>query len=112
MSRQNTAEAAQAAEAPAAENSVEAAKAEEPSGVNAPAENAMSAAMPAVTFDQKVNTENGTVMVHVDAEEGAFEDGTSMAVTPVTRQDILDKAIDAAGGKGAAICDGHHLHET
>lgn len=61
-----------------------------------------SAAMPAVTFDQKVNTENGTVMVHVDAEEGAFEDGTSMAVTPVTRQDILDKAIDAAGGKGAA----------
>ena len=61
-----------------------------------------SAAMPAVTFDQKVNTENGTVMVHVDAEEGAFEDGTSMAVTPVTRQDILDKAINAAGGKGAA----------
>ncbi|MSS15479.1 Cna B-type domain-containing protein [Porcincola intestinalis] len=61
-----------------------------------------SAAMPAVTFDQKVNTENGTVMVHVDAEEGAFEDETSMAVTPVTRQDILDKAIDAAGGKGAA----------
>jgi hypothetical protein len=60
------------------------------------------AAMPAATFDQKVTTENGTVMVHVDAEEGAFEDGTTMAVTPVTRQDILDKAIDAAGGKGAA----------
>ena len=86
--QQNTAEAAQAAEAPAEEDM----EAEVPS----------SAAMPAVTFDQKVNTENGTVMVHVDAEEGAFEDGTSMAVTPVTRQDILDKAIDAAGGKGAA----------
>lgn len=62
-----------------------------------------SAAMPAVAFDQKVTTENGTVMVHVDAEEGAFEEGTSMTVTPVTRHDILDKAIDAAGGKGAAV---------
>ena len=61
-----------------------------------------SAAMPAVAFDQKVTTENGTVMVHIDAEEGAFEEGTSMTVTPVTRHDILDKAIDAAGGKGAA----------
>ena len=62
-----------------------------------------SAAMPAVAFDQKVTTENGTVMVHIDAEEGAFEEGTSMTVTPVTRHDILDKAIDAAGGKGAAV---------
>ena len=61
-----------------------------------------SAAMPAVTFDQKVTTDNGTVMVHVEAEEGAFEEGTSMTVTPVTSQTILDKAIDAAGGKGAA----------
>lgn len=61
-----------------------------------------SAEMPAVTFDQKVTTDNGTVMVHVDAEEGTFEDGTTMTVTPVTSQDILDKAIDAAGGKGAA----------
>ena len=62
-----------------------------------------SAAMPAVTFDQKVTTDNGTVMVHVEAEEGAFEEGTSMTVTPVTSQTILDKAIDAAGGKGAAV---------
>ena len=61
-----------------------------------------SAAMPAVTFDQKVTTDNGTVMVHVEAEEGAFEEGTSMTVTPVTSKIILDKAIDAAGGKGAA----------
>ena len=61
-----------------------------------------SAEMPAVTFDQKVTTDNGTVMVHVDAEEGTVEDGTTMTVTPVTSQDILDKAIDAAGGKGAA----------
>lgn len=58
--------------------------------------------MPAATFEQKVITENGTVRVHVDAEEGTFEEGTAMTVTPVTSRDILDKAIDAAGGKGAA----------
>lgn len=60
--------------------------------------------MPPAIFDQKVTTENGTVTVtvHVDAEEGTFEEGTAMTVTPVTSRDVLDKAINAAGGKGAA----------
>lgn len=58
--------------------------------------------MPPATFEQKVTTENGTVTVYVDAEEGTFEEGTAMTVTPVTSRDVLDKAINAAGGKGAA----------
>lgn len=58
--------------------------------------------MPAVSFDEKAATENGSVRVLVDADEGTFEEGTTMTVAAVTNQDVLDRAIRAAGGKGAA----------
>ena len=58
--------------------------------------------MPAVSFDEKAATENGSVRVLVDADEGTFEEGTTMSVAAVTNQDVLDRAICAAGGKGAA----------
>ncbi|MDD6362672.1 MAG: hypothetical protein PUG18_05370, partial [Lachnospiraceae bacterium] len=60
------------------------------------------APMPAVSFDEKAVTENGSVRVLVDADEGTFEEGTTMSVAAVTNQDVLDRAIRAAGGKGAA----------
>lgn len=58
--------------------------------------------MPAISFDEKAATENGSVRVLVDADEGTFEEGTTMSVAAVTNQDVLDRAIRAAGGKGAA----------
>ena len=58
--------------------------------------------MPAVTFDKEVATDHGTIAVHVEADEGTFEQGTTMSVKQVSSQDILDKAIEAAGGKGDA----------
>ena len=56
----------------------------------------------AFSFDERVLTEKGSIRVQVDADEGTFDEGTTMTVTPVSSSDILDKAIDAAGGKGAA----------
>lgn len=58
--------------------------------------------MPAVTFDKEAATDHGTITVHVEADEGTFEQGTTMSVKQVSSQDILDKAIEAAGGKGSA----------
>jgi uncharacterized repeat protein (TIGR01451 family) len=58
--------------------------------------------MPAVTFDREVATDHGTIMVHVEADEGTFEQGTTMSVKQVSSEDILDKAIEAAGGRGSA----------
>ena len=58
--------------------------------------------MPAVTFDKEAATDHGTIMVHVEADEGTFEQGTTMSVKQVSSQDILDKAIEAAGGRGSA----------
>jgi hypothetical protein len=56
----------------------------------------------AFSFDERVLTEKGSIRVQVEADEGTFDEGTTMTVTPVSSSDILDKAIDAAGGKGAA----------
>gem|GEM_PF-1425323 len=58
--------------------------------------------MPAVTFDREATTDHGTIAVHVEADEGTFEQGTTMSVKRVSSQDILDKAIEAAGGRGSA----------
>lgn len=58
--------------------------------------------MPAVTFDKEAATDHGTITVHVEADEGTFEQGTTMSVKQVSSQDILDKAIEAAGGRGSA----------
>ena len=58
--------------------------------------------MPAVTFDREVATDHGTIMVHIEADEGTFEQGTTMSVKRVSSQDIIDKAIEAAGGRGSA----------
>ena len=58
--------------------------------------------MPAVTFDKEATTDHGTITVHVEADEGTFEQGTTMSVKRVSSQDILDKAIEAAGGRGSA----------
>ena len=58
--------------------------------------------MPAVTFDKEAATDHGTITVHVEADEGTFEQGTTMSVKRVSSQDILDKAIEAAGGRGSA----------
>jgi uncharacterized repeat protein (TIGR01451 family) len=58
--------------------------------------------MPAVNFDREVATDHGTIMVHVEADEGTFEQGTTMSVKQVSSEDILDKAIEAAGGRGSA----------
>ena len=58
--------------------------------------------MPAVTFDKEATTDHGTITVHVEADEGTFEQGTTMSVKQVSSQDILDKAIEAAGGRGSA----------
>ena len=58
--------------------------------------------MPAVTFDKEAATDHGTIMVHVEADEGTFEQGTTMSVKRVSSQDILDKAIEVAGGRGSA----------
>lgn len=58
--------------------------------------------MPAVTFDKEATTDHGTIMVHVEADEGTFEQGTTMSVKQVSSEDILDKAIEAAGGRGSA----------
>ncbi|MCI6757108.1 MAG: Cna B-type domain-containing protein [Lachnospiraceae bacterium] len=58
--------------------------------------------MPAVTLDKDVATDHGTIAVHVEADEGTFEKGTTMSVKQVSSKDILDKAIEAAGGKGNA----------
>ena len=103
--QQNTAEAAQAveapaAEAPAAENSAEAAKAEEPSGVNAPAENAMSAEMNAAE-DGVVSTDDGASSASAvqsadtsSASNGSFEDAGA-GNTDGTKDGIIEN--DAEG---------------
>lgn len=59
--------------------------------------------MPAVTFNEKADTAAGKVTVSVDAPEGAFPEGTTMQVKPVTADSVLDKAVDAAGGRGEAV---------
>jgi len=59
--------------------------------------------MPAVAFNKKADTAAGKVTVSVDAPDGAFPEGTTMQVKPVTTDSVLDKAVDAAGGRGEAV---------
>ncbi|MCR5657136.1 MAG: InlB B-repeat-containing protein [Butyrivibrio sp.] len=55
--------------------------------------------MPAQSFDGS----DGSITVHVDADEGAFPEDTKMFVTEVKNQDILDKAANAIGGDTATV---------
>lgn len=48
---------------------------------------------PAATFDETV----GTIKVHVEAPEGAFPEWTTMTVTPVEAEQVLDAVQKAVG---------------
>ena len=57
----------------------------------------LSAPAPAQTFDQEITTAAGdTLAVHVEADEGAFAEGTTMDVEEVVDQSVLDAAKQTA----------------
>ncbi len=71
----------------------------DPEAAGDPAETCEPPAMPAVSFTETI----GSLTVEVEAEEGAFPEGTTMVLEPITSEEILSALGDAVDGVVAEV---------